>query len=534
MFKAIPEAPPKLVALLAEPRRASANADRAPSRFMQPGSRNNDLASHAGWLRSKGHSEVEISHYLHTLNQTAEAPLPSDEVDAIAASISRYPAGSTIDVDDIPLARRIAKQVSKTVCRTGGTGWLRFDGVRWVADPEGAHAKEEVKRKLEKMSAELIATGDRNALKHAGHLLTASKVKRMVELIATDPHIVRPFEDFDKAPHEINLQNGTLSLQSRELRPHSKEDMFTKVANVHYDEKATCPEFDKFLSSCLSPEEAAFVLRLFGYALLGQPKEQVFAIFHGPGRNGKSTLVEVMSHLLGGYACSAEPSSFIKQKNAGVRNDLARLKGARLVATSELSTGEILDAALVKRITGGDTIAARALYREHFEFRAEFVMFMVTNNLPVIDGGDGALARRLILVPFENIVPPEQCDPGLPGKLRAEADGIFNRLLEGCEDYLANGLNVPTSLAAAADRYVTSSDLIAEFLKDRCLIGSEHQVSASSLYSAYVRWCEANVIKPLSQPIFRTEIMKRTNLKQKRTNKGQVWPGIGLRQPSFG
>ncbi|GLO76495.1 hypothetical protein MACH18_35750 [Phaeobacter italicus] len=534
MFKAIPEAPPKLLSLLAEPRPTPANADRAPSRFMQPGSRNTDLARHAGWLRSKGYSEVEISRHLHSLNQAAEAPLPSDEVDAIAASISRYPAGSTIEVDDLPLARRIAQRVAKTVCRTGGTGWLRFDGVRWVADLEGAHAKEEVKRALEDMAAELIATGDRDALKHVSQLQTASKAKRILELIATDPHIFRNFEDFDKAPHEINLQNGTMSLLSRELRPHSKEDMFTKVANVHYDEKATCPEFDKFLSSCLPREEATFLLRLLAYAMLGQPKEQVFAIFHGPGRNGKSTLVEVMSYLFGDYACSAEPSSFIKQKNAGVRNDLARLKGARLVATSELSTGEILDEPLLKRITGGDTIAARALYREHFEFRPEFVMFMVTNNLPVIDGGDAALARRLILVPFENIVPPEQCDPDLPAKLRAEANGIFNRLLEGCEDYLENGLNVPTSLAAAADRYVKNSDLVAEFLKDRCVLGSKHQVSASNLYGAYRRWCETNSIKPFSQPIFKTEIVKRTNLKQKRTNKGLIWPGVGLRLPSFG
>lgn len=257
-------------------------------------------------------------------------------------------------------------------------------------------------------------------------------------------------------------------------------------------------------------------------------------IFHGPGRNGKSTLVEVMSHILGGYACSAEPGSFIKQKNAGVRNDLARLKGARMVATSELSTGEILDAALVKRITGGDTIAARALYKEHFEFKAEFVMFMVTNNLPVIDGGDSALARRLVLVPFANTVPTHKCDPELPAKLHAEADGIFNRILEGCADYLKNGLKVPSSLAGAADHYVKSSDMIAEFLDDCCVFDETHQTPAASLYRAYVRWSETRRIKPVTQPIFKVEISKRTDLKQKRTNKGKIWPGVSLLQPSLG
>ncbi len=529
MFKRIPEAPSKLIARLTTLQLPAANSNRTPTGFMQTGSRNSDLASQAGWLRRKGQSEEQIASQLHFTNQMAAQPLPSDEVDAIATSIARYDPAVSVEVDDIPLARRIAQEVAPTVCRTGATNWLCYAGTHWVPDFGAAHITEQVKRALENHSAQMTATGDRTALKAAGQLLTASKVKRMVELIATDPRIVQPFDEFDKAPNEINLPNGTLSLASRELRSHSKEDNLTKIANAHYDEAATCPTFDAFLAACLAPEEAAFVLRLFGYALLGEPKRQVFAIFHGPGRNGKSTLVEIISHIMGDYACSAEPSSFIKQKNAGVRNDLARLKGTRMVATSELSTGEILDAALVKRITGGDTIAARALYKEHFEFRAEFVMFMVTNNLPVIDGGDSALARRLILVPFEKIIPIADCDPELPAKLREEASGIFNRILDGCSDYLENGLQVPGTLAFAADLYVEGSDLIQAFLDDCCVLDSNQQVSASALYRSYQRWSESGGTKPFSQPTFKAEITKRTNLSQKRTSKGNVWPGIGVR-----
>ena len=199
-----------------------------------------------------------------------------------------------------------------------------------------------------------------------------------------------------------------------------------------------------------------------------------------------------------------------------------------MVATSELSTGEILDAALVKRITGGDTIAARALYKEHFEFRAEFVMFMVTNNLPVIDGGDRALARRLILVPFNNIIPAEKCDPELPAKLQAEANGIFNRLLGGCTDYLESGLQVPDALMAAAAGYVEGSDLLQEFLNDCCVFDSKQQTPASTLYQSYRHWAERAGTKPYAQPTFKAELTKRTNLNQKRTNKGNVWPGVGL------
>lgn len=530
MIKNIPEAPPELLALLATSQHPAANSNRPPSGIMQPGSRNNELASQAGWFRRKGYSEDQIASQLHLTNNMAASPLPEDEVDSIAKSIARYESAAPVEVDDIPLARRIALEVAPTVCRTGATGWMRYDGSRWVIDFGASHVTEKVKCVLEGLSAQLAASGDRTALKTAGQLLSASKVKRMVELIATDPQIVKSFEDFDQAPREMNLPNGTLFLETRKLQSHSNADNFTKISNVEYEESAKCPIFDDFLATCMAPEEAAFVLRLFGYALLGEPKRQVFAIFHGPGRNGKSTLVEVISHIMGDYACSAEPSSFIKQKTTGVRNDLARLKGARMVATSELSTGEILDAALVKRITGGDTIAARALYKEHFEFRAEFVMFMVTNNLPVIDGGDTALARRLILVPFENTIPASECDPELSAKLRAEAKGIFNRLLDGCADYLEGGLQVPSTLMSAADRYVEGSDLIQAFLDDCCVLGADQQASASALYRSYQRWSERSGTKPYANPTFRAEITKRTNRSQKRTSKGKVWPGVGLRQ----
>ena len=106
-----------------------------------------------------------------------------------------------------------------------------------------------------------------------------------------------------------------------------------------------------------------------------------------------------------------------------------------MVATSELAIGKILDVALVKRMTGGDMITARALYKEHFEFRPQFVMLMTTNALPVIDGGNKALARRLVMVPFNNVISTSQRDPDLPAKIRSETSGILNRLLEGLTSY---------------------------------------------------------------------------------------------------
>ncbi len=360
-----------------------------------------------------------------------------------------------VEYDDGPLAKLLAPFVAETSCRTPATGWLRFDGRRWANDPEGAHAREQIKTRLENLYQVALSGGDLDIIKQARSLRSAGKIKKVFDLVSTDPSVSRDFHDFDQQEVEINLANGTLCLSGFSLRPHSPVDCITKLAEVDYDPDATCPEFDRFLSSTLPEELRNFVLRLFGYSLLGYPKEQVFTIFHGPGSNGKSTLVDAVASVLGDYSTNVEPSSFIRQKNAGVRDDLARLKGARMVATSELATGEILDAALVKRMTGGDVITARALYKEHFEFRPQFVIFMTTNAMPVIDGGDTALARRLVMVPFTNVVTAPQRDPDLPAKIRSEKSGILNRLLEGLTDYRKYGLCIPTNVTKIAIGKIT-------------------------------------------------------------------------------
>jgi putative DNA primase/helicase len=398
---------------------------------------------------------------------------------------------------------------------------------------EGASARvtEAIKELLKELHRSVIASGDPEHIKSAKSLLSASRVKRINELVASAPGIFRNLAEFDSASPLLNLQNGVLNLETMELQPHDPAHCFTKLANVAYDPDATCPTFDRFMDDIMPTEMQNFLMRVFGYALLGNPTQQVFTIFHGGGSNGKSTLIDIVEYIFGDYARSAEPNTFIRQRNERVRDDLARLKGARMVATSELATGEILDAALVKRLTGGDTITARALYKEAFEFKPQFTLFMVTNALPVIDGGDAALARRLILVPFNATI--QNRDASLPERLRAEASGILNRILAGLANYQENGLKVPDSVRHAADSYAAESDLIAAFLEDRCEFCDTASCGANDLYRAYRNWCKSGGYSQMSQNIFRQEIIKRTGASPKRTNKGMVWPGIRLLQRPF-
>jgi len=514
----------------------SANQNTTPTGSFQVGSRNNDLTSYAGYLRRKyGFDKDQLFEKLKQQNSTLEAPLPKGEVRAIATSIAKYASIGLSTYDDIPLSRELASHLAPTTRNAEALGWMTYTGKAWAPDVTGGIVQESAKKFAELIyeSAKSNSNHVDDAAKRARSILAASKVAKAVALASSDDLLRCKASDFDAKPNMLNLQNGTLDLATQVLRGHQPDDLITKLAHASYDPEATCPHFDKLLQDSLPLEHQKFALRLFGYSLLGVPDKQIFILFYGPGANGKSTLVNAVTYALGDYAANAEPSTFIKQKNPGIRNDLARLKGARMVATSELATGEILDAPLVKRITGGDPITARYLHKELFEYDPQFVMFMTTNALPVINGADAAMARRIVLVPFKNVIPEKGRDSALPEKLKAEASGIMNRLLEGLRDFMENGLSIPADLKTEADKYAQSSDMILGFLEDSCVIEHQGSVASNVLRIYYNMWCGENGLKPLSQPQFKAEMMKKTGLSPIRKNSGVVWPGLSVRRPSM-
>jgi len=180
----------------------------------------------------------------------------------------------------------------------------------------------------------------------------------------------------------------------------------------------------------------AFLQRATGYSLTGETSEQCLFILHGSGANGKSTFVETIHALLGDYGQKTETKSFMQRQSEGVRNDLARLKGARFASAVEIGRGQKLDEALIEEATGGDRIAARFLFKELFEFQPQFKLFLACNHKPEIRGTDEGIWRRVKLVPFDVTIPPKERDKRLLVKLRAELPGILNWALEGCQQWL--------------------------------------------------------------------------------------------------
>jgi putative DNA primase/helicase len=238
-----------------------------------------------------------------------------------------------------------------------------------------------------------------------------------------------------------------------------------------------------------------------------------------------------MTALFGALMVTIQPESLNGRMEGAIRNDLARLAGKRFMITSETKAGTVLDAPLVKQITGLDTLTARFLHKEFFEFQPCAVPFIVTNYLPVVDGSDFAMASRLLVIGFDTVIASP--DNQLPEKLKAEASGILNLVLAGMKDYQANGLMIPASVAERSKTFIERSNLLKGFLDDMFEVADGGSVMASSVYRRYEDWCKDNGYRSMSSNQFKDAFERTTGIAQERNNQGRYWPNMRLKGGSF-
>jgi putative DNA primase/helicase len=297
---------------------------------------------------------------------------------------------------------------------------------------------------------------------HALKSESARAIHSALDLAQSEAKIVVHTDSLDTDPLLLNVNTGTIDLRTGHQHPHDRGDLITKLAPIDYDPHAKAPAWQAFLDRVLEGDQALAELlrRAVGYSLTGTTGEQVLFILHGAGANGKSTFLEILRALHGDYGQQAPPELLVDRRNI-IPNDVARLPGVRCLAAAESGEGGRLNESLVKSLTGGDTVAARFMRGEWFEFTPQFTPWLATNHKPTIRGTDEGIWRRIRLIPFNVTIPPDQRDPDLPAKLRAELPGILNWALEGCLAWQADGLTNPAAVEEATAEYRAEQDTSA-------------------------------------------------------------------------
>jgi len=345
---------------------------------------------------------------------------------------------------------------------------------------------------------------------HAKNSGNTSKIENMLKEARPDRAI--GINDMNDDPLALNCDNGTLRFRRIEdglaasfgeaeytwsvtLDPHNHDDLISKLVPVAYRPGAPRPKWERFLET-VQPDPAmrGFLKRWFGYSMTGLTVEQKLAFLYGGGRNGKSTLVDTIAKILADYGSTVPIETLTgteQRKGSDATPDLVRLPGARMVRASEPEQGQRLKEALVKALTGGEAIMIRRMQQEFVEVVPEFKLTISGNHKPEIRGGDDGIWRRVMLVPFEEQIAEADVDRLLARDLwEQEREGIFAWLVEGCLDYLQNGLGAPDAVKAATEEYRHESDPVRLFLTTECAITGlgEDFTPARDLVDAFNAW----------------------------------------------
>ncbi|MDO4649547.1 MAG: phage/plasmid primase, P4 family [Eubacteriales bacterium] len=319
--------------------------------------------------------------------------------------------------------------------------------------------------------------------------------------ILKDAQVYHPISasEFDADPYVFNCKNGTLHLNDHSCTDHNSTDKLTKISAVTYDPKAHSARWDDFIVEIMSGdmEKAKFLQKIFGYGLTGDTRHECMTILYGAStRNGKGTLCESVLKVLGSYGCTARPET-IAQKNSvnssQPSEDIARLAGVRFVNISEPGKGLVLNAAQVKSMTGNDTINARFLHENSFDFQPLFKLYINTNYLPAVNDMTIFTSGRVIIIPFERHFDESEQDKTLKREFSKPEvqSAILNWLLEGYELLKKEGLGLPPSVKDATFQYQHDSDKMVLFMED-CMESGDYEERTSSIYYRYKEWCLEN------------------------------------------
>jgi putative DNA primase/helicase len=379
--------------------------------------------------------------------------------------------------------------------------WITWDNSRWIRDEAGT-VERLAKRAARSIYAEASNEPDdshrKEIARHAVRSESDQRIRAMVNLAKSEPSVPVSPQQFDRDPWLFKVLNGEIDLKTGLLLPHSRDNLITKLAPVIYDPAATSELWERFLNDATNgnKELQAFLQRAVGYALTGDTREEVLFFVHGPAAAGKSTFLEAIKAIMGDYAATANFDTFLWRRDIGsARNDIARLATARLVSSIEVDEGKKLAEGVVKAITGRDTITARFLYREEFEFNPSFKLFLAANHAPKVSDDDDAMWRRILRIPFEHVVPKEQRDPTLKATLRDTAisgSAILNWAIAGCLEWQQIGLGVPPVVEQATEAYRQDMDPLAGFFDECCLFSANRWTPASDIRKAYQEWAKSN------------------------------------------
>jgi putative DNA primase/helicase len=401
--------------------------------------------------------------------------------------------------------------------------WLFWDGKHWQFE-ETLRAWDFAREICREAAAQC------NKAKLAPAIASAKTIYAVERLARSDRRLAATVDQWDADPWQLNTPQGVVDLTTGQARAHIPEDYFTKITAV--GPRGDCPRFIAFLNRITDGdcELVAYIQRMLGYGLTGLTREHALFFGYGTGANGKSVLLSTVAGILGEYHKTAPIETFTATNGDRHPTDLASLRGARLVTATETEEGRRWAESRIKQLTGGDTVAARFMRQDFFEYRPAFKLIIAGNHKPSLRSVDEAIRRRFHLIPFAVTIPSEERDPDLAEKLKAEWSGILAWLVEGCLEWQTEGLRPPKAVVEATATYLSAEDSLAAWMDEKCERKADAWASSSALFACWSAWATAAGENPGNSKRFAQALESRGFIPNRQRNEGSNLRGFdGLR-----
>ncbi len=455
------------------------------------------------------------------------------------------------DLTDVGQAEVLAREYGGELRYSHATGYIVYNGSYWEFSETRAHSKaqELTNRQLDEARSYIVPL-EAGLIKSPPHVLQPlmgqiQKAKeyenfvlkrRQTEKIKASLAEARPKleidpKDLDAKEFLLNTPSGTYDLRDGldGRQEHKSTDFITKQTAVDPSEDGK-DVWEATLATIFCGNKALidYVQELIGLASIGKVYNELLLIAYGEGRNGKSTFFNAVMHVLGTYSGSISSEILT---TAGVKgnpkNEMAELRGKRLVLANELGDSTRLNTAMVKKLCSTDEIMAEVKYKNPAAFTPTHTLILCTNYLPEVEGLDTGTWRRLSVIPFNAKIEGKSDIKNYAEYLVKNAGGaILSWIIDGARRIIQKGymLTPPDAVKAATVDYHEESDWASRFVDEYCELGEGYKVKASELYQEYQVFCGNRGEHPKTQKVFGTALSRRFH-----KNKGKVWEYLGLR-----
>lgn len=413
--------------------------------------------------------------------------------------------------------------------------WLYYNGSSWVYNTDSTierYAKEAIESIL---AEDFDARSSENVNKFYNRSNTVKHIQLVLEGASWEKEVRVNLSDVDLNPMLIGTPTGIVDLETGEILQDNRSQIVTKKTKAVLEEDVGCPIWDDHLERVSGGDEdmISFLNMLVAYCLTGKTNEQKLCILHGPGGSGKSTYINTVKRILGNYSSQLPVKTLSINNSNAIDDNLSRIKGARIAVTSEISKTAKLKESLVKQLTGGDDIVGRKMHKGSEEYTPTYKIIMVVNDLPEITGGDDAMDRRVLVIPFDQKLKNDKMDKDLMDKLKDEYNAIFTRAVKLCSKWPKGGITYPDKVIKASDAYVESQDVFKLWYNACCSTDANNEDFASSeeLLESHTTWCSDSGERNLNNTEFHNRLssLDRARKGKKRINGEQPRGYFGIR-----